>query len=207
MTNAYAKPQAVHGYDLNPPHDAPSKPYPSHSPGPVDWADMLVGQHVQIGHAMIYGDPFNIRIGDNVRIDDFCVIVANGPLTIGNHVHFAPHCVIQAGGGIEIADFCAFSSGTKLITNSDDYSGAYMTGPTLPAYVRSSIKRPIKIGKHVILGVNTTVLPGVTIGEGCATGAHTLVIKSLAPWGIYVDTPARRLKDRLKGCLDLEAKL
>lgn len=207
MTHGYAPPLSLPGDGLDP-LDIPPSFEPSTGPNQVARHLLNFGQRVQISpHACIYGDPFNIRIGNDVRIDDFCVIVANGPLTIGNHVHFAPHCVIQAGGGIEIADFCAFSSGTKLITNSDDYSGAVMCGPTLPPHVRRSIKRPIKIGKHVILGVNTTVLPGVTIGEGCATGAHTLVTKSLESWGIYVDTPARRLKEREKGCLALEAKL
>lgn len=196
------------GYDRNPPEAPAERNYPSHGPDQVFRDDILVGQRVQIGfNVAIYGDPFNIRIGNDVRIDDFCVIVANGPLTIGNHVHFAPHCVIQAGGGIEIGDFCAFSTRCSLITNSDDYSGEVMCGPTLPPHVKRSIKRPIKIGKHTILGVNTTVLPGVTIGEGVATGAHTLVIKKLDPWGIYVGSPAKFLKERSKGCLDMEARL
>jgi acetyltransferase-like isoleucine patch superfamily enzyme len=46
-------------------------------------------------------------------------------------------------------------------------------------------------------------MPGVTLEEGTAVGAMTLVCKSTDPWGIYVGIPARRLKDRKTNLLDL----
>ena len=63
----------------------------------------------------------------------------------------------------------------------------------------------VSIGRHVILGTQSVVFPGVSVAEGCATGAHTVINHSTEPWGIYVGSPARRIKSREKGLLALEA--
>ena len=53
--------------------------------------------------------------------------------------------------------------------------------------------------KYVILGCNTVVLPGVTIEEGTAIGALSLVSKSLPEYGIYGGNPLKFIKERTKG--------
>jgi galactoside O-acetyltransferase len=58
----------------------------------------------------------------------------------------------------------------------------------------------------VIVGASSIIFPGVTLAEGCSVGAMTLVNKSTAPWGIYVGNPARRVKERKKDLLLLEAQ-
>lgn len=47
-----------------------------------------------------------------------------------------------------------------------------------------SLKKVI-IGKHVLIGTDTTVLPGVEIGEGSAIGSMSLINKSLDQWEFY----------------------
>jgi galactoside O-acetyltransferase len=47
-----------------------------------------------------------------------------------------------------------------------------------------------------MLGANTVVLPGITIGEGAFVGAGSLVKSSLAPWGVYAGNPLRLVKMR-----------
>jgi galactoside O-acetyltransferase len=78
----------------------------------------------------------------------------------------------------------------------------------VPAPYRQPIRSSIHIGRHVIIGANTVVLPGVVIGEGVAVGANSLITKDCEPWTIYAGSPARprrsRPKDRI---LALEAKL
>jgi galactoside O-acetyltransferase len=54
----------------------------------------------------------------------------------------------------------------------------------------------VTIQKHVIIGTNSTVLPGVIIGKGCAIGAHSLVKKSCAPFLIYAGVPVRNIGTR-----------
>ena len=60
------------------------------------------------------------------------------------------------------------------------------------------IKGKIIIKKYAQLGTEVTLLPAVTVEEGCAIGAKSLVKKSTEPWGIYIGQPAKRLKDRSK---------
>ena len=63
------------------------------------------------------------------------------------------------------------------------------------------------MGKHVIIGTNSTILPNVTIDEGSSVGAHSLVTKDLESWGVYVGTPVKRIRERKMDLLELEKKL
>ena len=47
----------------------------------------------------------NISIGDNTRIDDFCVLTASKSLTIGSHGHICSHVIIRAHHDVNIGDF------------------------------------------------------------------------------------------------------
>ncbi|MFM7443768.1 MAG: hypothetical protein ACKO2N_07620, partial [Tabrizicola sp.] len=54
-----------------------------------------LGLNVRISdRAPIYG-PGQMRLGDNCRIDDFCVV--SGKLQLGRNVHFVPFCLIAGG--------------------------------------------------------------------------------------------------------------
>ena len=62
--------------------------------------------------------------------------------------------------------------------------------------------------EHAIVGANTVILPGVTIGEGVAIGANSLVKKDCKPWTIYVGSPAEELRSRPRErILQLETQL
>jgi acetyltransferase-like isoleucine patch superfamily enzyme len=65
----------------------------------------------------------------------------------------------------------------------------------------------VHLGKHVIVGTGSTILPGVTIGEGAAIGAMSLVTKDIQPWKIAVGIPAKEIKERDRGLLQLEEHL
>ena len=62
----------------------------------------------------------------------------------------------------------------------------------------------IRIG---IIGTGSTLLPGVTLGEGCSVGAMSLINKSLPAWGIYAGIPARLLRPRSRKLLELSREL
>ena len=79
-----------------------------------------------------------------------------------------------------------------------------MTNPTIPDNYKKIIYGKVIIKKHSIVGSGTTILPGVTLEEGTSVGANSLVNKSTKPWGIYVGSPIRKLKDRKKDLLELE---
>lgn len=162
-----------------------------------------IGEDVRLSRkASLYGIS-NISIGSHVRIDDFCIL--SGDITIGNYVHINPYCGIFAGkAGVILEDFSNLASRISIYAVSDDYSGDYMTSPLLPSEVTNIRQEKVIVGKHVIVGTGSTILPGVKISEGCAIGAMSLVKKSTESWKIYAGIPCRIIKERSKKLLEFE---
>lgn len=162
-----------------------------------------LGKSVKISDRASIYNPDQIEIDDNSRIDDFCVL--SGLVKIGKFVHVAPHCLIAGGEkGITMEDFSGLAYFVQVFSQSDDYSGATLTNPTVPKKFKNEKKESVHLGRHVIIGAGSIVFPGVNIAEGCSVGALTLVNRSTDPWGIYVGNPAKRVKDRKKDLLELE---
>lgn len=164
------------------------------------------GKNVQLSRkASIYGAS-HISIGDNVRIDDFCIL--SGKIDLGNHVHIAAYAALFGGKtGIQVDDFSGISSRCAVYAESDDYSGNYLTNPTIPEKYLNIISGKVRLEKHTLIGTGSTILPGVTIGEGTAVGSMSLINKSLDKWGIYVGIPCKYMKARSKKLLTDEANL
>ena len=146
----------------------------------------------------IFGED-RIEIGDNTRIDAFGVLSSgrDGYLKIGSHIHIAAYGGFYGGAGIVLEDFVEIAPGTLVMSESDDFTGGSLVGPQVPMKFKPGLKtgKPVIIGRHVIFGARTTVLC-CSVGEGVSTGAHTLVLSDLPPWGIYVGAPARYLRER-----------
>ena len=167
-----------------------------------------VGKNVQIAKNCTIIGLENISIGNNIRIDGGVIFAcASGYLEIGNHIHIGGNSFLLCSGGIEIQDFCNISQNVKIYTASDDFSGKYLSNPTIPKEFLNVTKKKVIIGRHVILGSSTVVLPGVNIGEGSSVGALSLVGKSLNDWGIYAGIPCKRIKKRHKDLLLMEKSL
>ncbi|VWX32740.1 dTDP-4-amino-4,6-dideoxy-D-glucose acyltransferase [Limnobacter sp. 130] len=162
-----------------------------------------IGVHVKISDKASIYDCEQIEIGDHSRIDDFCVI--SGSVTIGKYCHITPMCLVAGGTpGITFSDFTTIAYGVKIFSQSDDYSGGSLTNSLIPKKYKKEIFEPVILGRHVIVGANSIVMPGVYIGEGCSVGAMSLVNISTDPWGIYFGVPAKRMKERKKSILELE---
>lgn len=167
-----------------------------------------VGENVQISNCTSFYGTARITLGSNVRIDDFCVISAGvGGIMIGNHVHIAVGASLIGAGKITLCDFVGISSRASIYSSNDDYSGAAMTGPTLPSEFTNVRHADVYMEKHVIVGSGSIILPGVTLEEGVAVGALSLVHKRCEAFGIYAGNPVRRIKERKKDLLELEKKL
>ncbi len=86
--------------------------------------------------------------------------------------------------------------------------GNYLTNSAVPFPFRQPERTFVRIKKHAIVGANSVILPGVTVGEGAAIGANSLVLKDCEPWTIYVGSPARPLKPRRRDkIIELESQL
>lgn len=165
------------------------------------------GQNVLISRNAILYHPNLLEVGNNVRIDDFCTI--SGKVVLGDFIHIAQFCGLYGGdAGIYMADFSGLSSKVTIYATSNDYSGESLTNPMVPAkYKKTDKNAPVKLGKHVIVGCNSVVLPGITIEDGCSVGAMSLCNKSMEEFGIYAGVPAKRLKERKRDLLELEKQL
>lgn len=166
---------------------------------------LSVGENVQISDRASFYGVNRIALGSNLRIDDYCVLSAGvGGISIGDYVHLAVYTSLIGAGRIILSDFCNLSSRVAIYSSSDDYSGASMTSPTIPCEYTGITHADVFLGKHVIVGCGSVILPGVTLEEGAAVGALSLVKRDCKAFGIYAGNPARRIKERNRDLLALE---
>jgi galactoside O-acetyltransferase len=152
--------------------------------------------------ASIYG---NVEMGDNVRIDDFCILT--GDIKLGSNIHIGCYCFLAGGYGIELEDFAQLSTRVSLFSGSDDFSGESLISPVIPDQFKPGLKGgKILMKRHALIGTNSSVLPGATMCEGAVLGAHSMAGANavLFPWNIYAGVPARRIGARSKKMLELE---
>jgi len=167
-----------------------------------------VGQDVFIWPMAKIVSPESISIGDSVIIDDFVFLMGGEKTAIGSFVHISSFTSIVGGGEFVMEDFAGLSGGVRIYTGNEDYLGSALTNPAVPFPYRVPIRSFVHIKKHVIIGANAVLLPGVAIGEGAAIGANSLVTKNCEPWTIYAGSPAKALRPRPRErILELEAQL
>lgn len=162
-----------------------------------------LGKNVKISDKAAIYNTDEISIGDNSRIDDFCII--SGKVDIGDYCHITPMCLVAGGTpGVKIGNFSTLAYGVKVFSQSDDYSGNSMVNSLVPKKYKKEIFKRIEIGNQVIIGAGAVVFPGAHIAEGCSIGAMALVTKETESWGIYAGIPAKRIKDRSKNIIEIE---
>lgn len=168
----------------------------------------FLGNNVLISDKCSLYNTKNISIGDNTRIDDFCVLSAGEHgIEIGRYVHIACFSSLIGKGKIVMKDYSGISSRVSVYSSSDNYDGEYMTNPCLPSDVTNTIHKDVVIGKHVVIGSNSVVLPGVILADGCCVGAMSLVNKSVTGRYIMFGIPARRIRDRKENIFLLEKNI
>lgn len=115
--------------------------------------------------------PFYTDFGKNIRI--------------GKDVFINSGCHFQDQGGIEIGDGALIGHNVVLATINHDL---------VPAMNRKNHYAPIKIGAHVWIGSNATVLPGVTIGDWAVVAAGAVVTRDVPSMTVVGGVPAKVLK-------------
>lgn len=166
-----------------------------------------LGKNVLISEKASIYNAKEISIGDHSRIDDFAILSAGpGGIVIGNYVHIACHATLIGKATIVMNDYSGVSSRVAVYSSSDNYDGSWMTNPCLPDHVLNTKHKPVIIGKHVVIGSGSTILPGVTL-ENCSVGAMSLVNKSCDSFVVLAGIPAHPVKDRVKNFLELEKLL
>lgn len=172
--------------------------------------NVVFGQHVTLRH------PHKIRIGDDVVVDDNCLIDAkgedNGGVTIGNGVFIGRNTILSCKDGrIEVADRvnigfnCEVFSASRVTIGAGALLAAYTylvggdhdaTDRSVDVLDQSRRSAGIAIGAGAWLGARVTVLDGVTVGDRAVIGAHAVVRHHVPAGATAVGVPARVLPAR-----------
>ncbi len=141
-----------------------------HTPEEVrELMEKLTGKKIDDSFRMF--PPFYTDFGKNI--------------TIGKDVFINSGCHFQDQGGIMIGDGSLIGHNVVLATINHDLN---------PENNRKNHYASIKIGSHVWIGSNATVLPGVTIGDWAVVAAGAVVTKDIPPYTVAGGVPARVLK-------------
>ena len=133
-------------------------------------------------------NPVNIygcSIGDNCFIGPFTEIQKN--VAIGRNTKIQSHTFICEL--VDIGDHCFIGHGVVFINDLFENNG--------PAMGDKSKWKSTKIGNHVSIGSNATILP-VHICDNVVIGAGSVVTKNITVSGVYAGNPARLLKNKYK---------
>lgn len=144
------------------------------------WALRRYG--IACGKALLMSEMFfdgknfrNVSIGDGVVLNNQIYIDASDRVTIGARTGIASRC--------------------RILTATHHIGGHEQR-------MADMISFPVEIGAGVWIGADTTILPGVHIGDGTVIGAGSLVTKDCEPDAIYVGRPATLLRRLPPGAPD-----
>lgn len=145
-------------------------------------ASIWLGPGSYIGRYVELGPGGHIHIGDRASLQDRCILV--GDVSVGSYSLFSLNVLITSGRHY-------FDSVPHLLIRDQD------------ALVLSDLQRrqahsqPVHVEEDCWLGVNTVVMPGVTIGRGAVIGANSVVTHDIAPYTVAVGAPACEVRKRL----------
>jgi dTDP-4-amino-4,6-dideoxy-D-glucose acyltransferase len=166
-----------------------------------------LGENALLSRKASYYNTKNIHIGNNVRIDDFCIVSAGeGGIRLGRNVHISALSSVVGQAPIDFEDFSGISNKVAVFSSTDDFVKG-MTNPTVPDRFRRLKHIPVILRKHAVVGSNSVLLPGSDIGEGTSVGAMSVVRGKLDSWSVYMGNPAKRIMARSRSIITLEQEL
>jgi acetyltransferase-like isoleucine patch superfamily enzyme len=174
------------------------------------------GRSVIFGQNVVVRHPHKIRIGDNVVVDDNCLLDAKGEsnkgITIGSGVFIGRNTILSCKeGDIEIEDGanigfnCELFSASRVRVGKDTLIAAYCyviggdheaPDPTAPVLAQGRRSAGVSVGAGAWLGAGAKILDGVTIGDGAVIGAGAVVREAVPARSIAVGVPARVIGTR-----------
>ncbi len=169
------------------------------------------GRNVVFGQNVVLRHPHKIRIGDNVVVDDNCLIDAKGTtndgIRIGNGVFIGRNTILSCkNGDIELAEGANIGFNCEIFSASQVRIGAraliaaycYLIGgdhdfsdPLRPVLEQPRRSAGITVGEGAWLGAGAKILDGVEIGSHAIVGAGAVVRESVPPQATAVGVPAR----------------
>ena len=143
-------------------------------------------------------DVQSTNIGEDTNIWQYCVVLPNA--VIGSSCNICSHCFIEndvlIGNNVTIKNGVQVWDGTLI--EDDVFIGPNVTFtndkmPRSKKYLNKFQGPHIKKGASI--GANSTILPGIVIGEFAMVGAGSVVTKNVAPYSIVIGNPAKLFKN------------
>jgi acetyltransferase-like isoleucine patch superfamily enzyme len=180
------------------------------------WLLGSCGRNVVFGQNVVLRHPHKIHIGDNVVIDDNCLLDAKGEsnrgIRIGSGVFVGRNTILSCkNGDIELANGanigfnCELFSASRVTIGQDVLMAAYsyviggdhdFSDAAAAVLTQSRKSAGVSIGDGAWLGAGVKVLDGVAVGAHAVIGAGAVVRDSVEPYAIAVGIPARVVSSR-----------
>jgi acetyltransferase-like isoleucine patch superfamily enzyme len=174
------------------------------------------GRNVIFGQNVVLRHPHKIRIGNDVVVDDNCLLDAKGTtntgITIGNGVFIGRNSILSCkNGDIELDDGanvgfnCEVFSASRVSVGRDTLLAAYcyliggdhdFSDGSQPVLAQGRRSEGVTIGAGAWLGAGAKVLDGVNVGDGAVIGAGAVVRASVPAGAIAVGIPAKVVGQR-----------
>ncbi len=156
-----------------------------------DWnsiaPDVKLGKDVKLTKFI---NMYGCEVGDETKIGPFVEIQKNA--SVGKRCKVSSHTFIC--DGVAIGDYCFIGHGVMFI--NDNYPQATRDDGELETdedwkdrFVNT------RVGNHVSIGTNSTILGGVQIGDGAIIGAGSVVTKNVPAGQVWAGNPARYFRD------------
>jgi acetyltransferase-like isoleucine patch superfamily enzyme len=174
------------------------------------------GRNVVFGQNVVLRHPHKIRIGNDVVIDDNCLLDAKGEsntgITIGNGVFIGRNTILSCkNGDIEIRDAanfgfnCEVFSGSRVVIGANTLLAAYcyviggghnFEDPTRTIAEQGRRSAGVEVGDGVWMGAGAKVMDGVVIGADAIVGAGAVLTVNVPERGVAMGRPARLVGSR-----------
>ena len=174
------------------------------------------GRNVVFGQNVVLRHAHKIHIGDNVAIDDHCLLDAKGEsnrgITIGDGVFIGRNTIlsckngdIELAAGANIGFNCEIFSASRVAIGASVLVAAYsyviggdhdFSDPSMPVLDQGRTSAGVTIGDGAWMGAGAKILDGVTVGAHAVVGAGAVVRNDVPPYGVAVGVPARVVSTR-----------
>lgn len=145
---------------------------------------------VRSGCILDLGRAGSLKLLEQAEIRHYSIIECAGNVTLGKRSVLGAYNWLQGAGRISIGDDVIIGPGVRIVASTHDTSD-----PALPFARQPLLEGVVEIADNVWIGADVIILTGVRIGKNVIIGAGSLVTHDLAEGGVYVGSPARRIKD------------
>ena len=180
------------------------------------WLLGSCGRNVVFGQNVVLRHPHKIRLGNDVVIDDNCLLDAKGEsnrgIAIGDRVFVGRNTILSCkNGDIELADGanigfnCEIFSASRVAIGASVLVAAYtyvvggdhdFADASTPVLEQGRTSAGVTIGDGAWMGAGAKILDGVTVGAHAVVGAGAVVRSDIPAYGVAVGIPARVVSTR-----------